>query len=255
MEPNTSVAAKTNTGQSNSKQPWPGAFNVVKPAFLALKVNLGLVAAYAILQGLLKLAGPDNNATQNLTSTGAAMDYSNLLAAAGVGSVGLIIGLLLLVAVPKLQLASAEGKEISLGDLLRTSVSKLLPALALAILAGLAILIGLLLLIVPGLVLLTWFIFAMYILVDKGTGPIESLKQSRELARGNAGKIWGVIGVSILVSIVAGLLTGWIPFVGGAVAGVIGLATGVMMVFLYRNLQSVKAPVVSDPTAAATETA
>jgi uncharacterized membrane protein len=77
-----------------------------------------------------------------------------------------------------------------------------LPYLAVKIMTTIAVLIGLVFLIVPGIVLALMFIFATYLVVDTGKGPIEALKESSRITKGHK---WGLfvlmlalIGINIL---------------------------------------------------------
>ncbi|HEY4487320.1 MAG TPA: hypothetical protein VI483_00985 [Candidatus Paceibacterota bacterium] len=72
--------------------------------------------------------------------------------------------------------------------------------------------IGFILLIVPGFIALSTFLFAPYIVVDKGMGPIAALKESMTITRGRRMEVFlffiANIGVMILgaLALVVGLL-------------------------------------------------
>jgi hypothetical protein len=86
------------------------------------------------------------------------------------------------------------------------------------ILLGLAIGIGFLLLIVPGLVVLTLWIFVIPAIVLENRGVGESFGRSRELVRGNGWNVFGVIvltfvlllGVSIAIRLILAPLDDWL---------------------------------------------
>jgi hypothetical protein len=86
------------------------------------------------------------------------------------------------------------------------------------ILLGLAIGIGFLLLIVPGLVVLTLWIFVIPAIVLENRGVGESFGRSRELVRGNGWNVFGVIvltfvlllGVSIALRLILTPLDDWL---------------------------------------------
>ncbi len=69
------------------------------------------------------------------------------------------------------------------------------------VLAGLGITVGLILLIVPGLILLTWWCLMVPVIVLEEKGVGEAFGRSRELVRGHAWTVFGVV-------IVAGILSG-----------------------------------------------
>jgi len=72
--------------------------------------------------------------------------------------------------------------------------------------------IGLILLVVPGIILAIGWGFAPYLVVEQGAGPIDSLKRSWELTRGNRWTLFllglALIGLNILgfCALVVGLL-------------------------------------------------
>jgi hypothetical protein len=74
------------------------------------------------------------------------------------------------------------------------------------LLAGIAIVIGLALLIVPGLVLLTWWLFIVPVIMLEGAGVMDSFGRSRELVRGNGWNVFGLIVLTILVLIGAQII-------------------------------------------------
>jgi hypothetical protein len=74
------------------------------------------------------------------------------------------------------------------------------------LLAGIGIVIGLALLIVPGLVLLTWWLFIVPVIMLEGAGVMDSFGRSRELVRGNGWNVFGLIVLTILVLIGAQII-------------------------------------------------
>jgi len=148
----------------------------------------------------------------------------------------LLSGLLSLVGVFWLQGALTEAvADLRDGraDLsIKQTFARVLPLLGTLFLAGLlAVLgigLGLLLLIVPGLLLLTWWSVITPVIVLERKGVLDSFGRSRELVRGHAWIVFGVIILTILILIGVGLLIGlallWLPeearsFVRDAVGG------------------------------------
>lgn len=72
--------------------------------------------------------------------------------------------------------------------------------------------IGILLLIVPGVIAAIVFSFALYLVVDKGLAPVEALKESARLTKGNRWRILllmlAVVGINLLglIALFVGLL-------------------------------------------------
>ena len=83
------------------------------------------------------------------------------------------------------------------------------------ILAGLGIALGLVLLIVPGLILLTWWCLIVPVIVLEGKSVGESFSRSRELVRGHAWTVFGVVVVTAVLSAIAsGIIQAIFSFLG-----------------------------------------
>ena len=83
------------------------------------------------------------------------------------------------------------------------------------VLAALGIFVGLILLIVPGLILLTWWCLMVPVIVLEGKHVGEAFSRSRELVRGHAWTVFGVIIVAgILSGIAAGIIQAIFSFFG-----------------------------------------
>jgi hypothetical protein len=97
-------------------------------------------------------------------------------------------------------------RDFSAGELINSTWPVVLPLIGAGLLSGLGIGIGLFLLVVPGLILLTiWALIAPVIVVER-RGVLASFGRSRELVRGNAWQVFGVIFVAFLIAAVAGLV-------------------------------------------------
>lgn len=74
-----------------------------------------------------------------------------------------------------------------------------------SILVGLTIGIGFVLLIVPGIIAAIFFMFTHFVVIDKGLGPIEAMKESMRIGRGYR---WPLLGLIVLLALImmAGLL-------------------------------------------------
>ncbi len=80
------------------------------------------------------------------------------------------------------------------------------------ILLGIIVFLGLLLLVVPGIIAAVGLGFAPYLVVDRGKGPIEALKESWRLTEGHKGQLFllalALTGINILglLALVVGVL-------------------------------------------------
>jgi hypothetical protein len=93
--------------------------------------------------------------------------------------------------------------DLTIGETLSRVQPKINKLTLAGLLAGIGILIGFLLLIVPGLILLTWWLFIVPVIMLEDAGIMESFGRSRELVRGNGWNVFGLIVMTILILIVA----------------------------------------------------
>jgi glycerophosphoryl diester phosphodiesterase family protein len=151
--------------------------------------------------------------------------------------------------------------DMSLGETYER-VRPQLPAIIVGgLLAGLGIALGLVLLIVPGLILLTWWIVLIPVIVLEERSAGEAFGRSRELVRGHAWSVFGVIVLTILIvigfNIVLSLLllpvSDWLrSFVSNIVVGtVVTPFVVVTWTTLYYRLRAAKEPPVESPAAPA----
>jgi hypothetical protein len=147
--------------------------------------------------------------------------------------------------------------DLSLGETYER-VRPQLPAIIVGgLLAGLGIALGLVLLIVPGLILLTWWIVLIPVIVLEERSAGEAFGRSRELVRGHAWSVFGVIVLTILVviafNIVLSLLllpvSDWLrSFVSNIVVGtVVTPFVVVTWTTLYYRLRAAKEPPAEAP--------
>jgi hypothetical protein len=74
------------------------------------------------------------------------------------------------------------------------------------LLAALGIMIGLVLLIVPGLVLATWWAVIIPVIMLEGASVGQAFGRSRELVRGHGWSVFGLIVLTFLILIAAGIV-------------------------------------------------
>jgi hypothetical protein len=142
--------------------------------------------------------------------------------------------------------------DLSLGDTFAQAREQLSSVAVAAILAGLGIVVGLILLIVPGLVLMTWWAVIVPIVVLENRSAGEAFTRSRELVRGYA---WGVFGVIVLVvllligfelvlSLILTPLADWLQsFVSQIVSGTLTAPfVAIVLTLLYFRLRAAKEP-------------
>jgi len=98
--------------------------------------------------------------------------------------------------------------DLSISETLSRVRPRMNPLAIGGILASIAITIGFILLIVPGLVLLTWWLFIVPVIMLEGQSATDSFGRSRELVRGNGWNVFGLIVLTIVILVVAGIIIG-----------------------------------------------
>lgn len=84
-----------------------------------------------------------------------------------------------------------------------------------SILFGLAVAVGFVLLIVPGIIVALMFMFTTFIVIDRGLGPIEAMKESRRITYGHK---WSLLGFTLMLVLINLL---------GVIALVVGLLVSI----------------------------
>ncbi len=140
--------------------------------------------------------------------------------------------LLLLIGV----LRTAQGHSISVGGLWKELTANWLwlKVLGGLIVSGAAVVIGLILLIIPGVILLWRLFFVPYVLIDQRTSIEQALKTSWRMTSGHSGAIYGVVLVSILLS-----LSGIIPIFGALVSFILTSIYMVAPALRYQELKEI----------------
>ena len=130
------------------------------------------------------------------------------------------------------------------GALYRAAASRILPLILLFIVVALA---SILLIIVFPLgiyVFVRWSLSGVVLMVER-TGPIASLRRSRQLTRGSW---WHTLGVLLAGAIIFGILSLVFGSAGGAIAGVVGgLLGSSVVVGLIQDITSAVAGILVTP--------
>ncbi len=114
-------------------------------------------------------------------------------------------------------------RPVSLGESLKVGLSRVIAVFLLAILMGILGGLGFVLLLVPGFMLMTmWFVSTPACVVER-TGPWTSMKRSAALTKGHRWKVFGLLLLLVLLSlIVAGLLQLVLMQVGSTILVLLG---------------------------------
>jgi hypothetical protein len=180
----------------------------------------------------------------------------SMTAAAGAGAVsnfgfgpGVIFsGLVVLVTSAILQGAliygavqDLNGKRASVGDSLGVGLRAFLPLIAVSILFALGVACGLVLLVVPGLMLLCAWIVAVPALVAERKGIFETFGRSAELTRGNRWRIFALLLLFWVASMVFGMIVMGVIGVGMMTQGAAGFVVSPLYVLMQVVVNTLSA--------------
>lgn len=206
-------------------------------AFLALNVIGALIAVFDVFD---RLGG--NKAADKLTRDNVVDKLSNpswnfntpdnMSFFVGFGVLMLIVAIILESMLVILALRSAQGGHPTLKKVWSEFKEKGLRLVVQIIFVGLLTALGFILLIVPGVILLWRLFLAPFILVDKNTGIMESIKQSWHMTRRFAWPVYSILLFTLLIA-----LTSVTPIVGGLIAFALGLLYTVAPALRYEEIK------------------
>jgi hypothetical protein len=153
--------------------------------------------------------------------------------------------------------------DLSIGETFQRVRPRLGSIIVGGILLALAISIGLVLLIVPGLLALTWWSMVIPVIVLEGRGAGDAFGRSRDLVRGYAWNVFGIIvltfliliAFSIVLSLVLSPVADWLEtFVSNVITGTIAtpfaIAAWSILYFRLRDANEAQvAPAAEAPVA------
>ncbi len=191
MDPNSPAPVQ----QPNSFIPssWPGAFGLYKHSKDVVTFNLSPVLTLMIISMIISFVA--SIVSDRETSLSIVASIVQLFA-----SIALIFALL----------SSVRGVKMPLDEAIKKSFSLItVKYIVLFVLLAFILVVSFLLFIVPFFFVLPRIALAPYILIAENAGIVESLNKSWELTKGNAGKSWGIIGVSFLFGLLCVVLIGF----------------------------------------------
>lgn len=209
MDPTTPQAPQA-PQQTNSLAAWPGAFKLYNTSKTATLVNwqtflLLLLVSFAGSFVFDAIGGDDSSEPIYF--------ISQLLS--------FVLSVFLGAATTVVLLKNTAREKISIGQSLSVGSSRFVPILLTMVFVGLAVGFSALLFIIPFFFIMPRLILAPYYVIDKNMGPIDAIKASWEDSRGHAGKVWGVIGVSLLFALI--MIT------------IIGIPVALYLLFMYST--------------------
>jgi len=144
----------------------------------------------------------------------------------------LIAGTIVKIMTQVAQLRASEDKALMFDNLWAVTKKMGWRLIGLYIVTAVYVIVGLILLIVPGLIMIRRYFLAPYVMLDKNTSIKESMELSASMTKPYAGSVWGVIGVSFLIS-----ATSVIPLIGWLASFLLGMFYGVAPALRYQELK------------------
>ncbi|HUY85297.1 MAG TPA: hypothetical protein VMU97_02160 [Candidatus Dormibacteraeota bacterium] len=184
--------APTASALPGAPDTWPGAFGAYKYSKQAVKINVGTVVVIWLADFVIGLL-----LEWKLKMLGQAITF--------------LIGGLALVALNLTFISGVRGQRLSMGQALSNALPLWLKMIGLIILLYLSFIISALLLMVPLFFVWPRLVLAPYFLVDKKLGVMEAYKASWAATKGNVGKVYGIVGATILMALLMITIIG-IPF-------------------------------------------
>lgn len=220
------------------------AFDLVGKSVEIVKRNwvaFAVTNALTILGALVSIKTDDENKNNFLMTPGTPFsffyDMNDAAAATGLLAVLLLIAvsIYLYTMLTILQVRSARGENPEVSELAQEAKKYVFRMVGLGFISVFIILVGLLLLIVPGVIAFGRLVMAPYLMVDKDLGIEEAIKQSNQMGKKYAGKVWAAIGVVILIAIGTAIIGG-IPLIGALVGTLIAIACSLVIPLRYQQL-------------------
>ncbi len=135
-----------------------------------------------------------------------------------------------------LELRVSRGKTPKVNELVSDAKKYFFRFVGVGLLSILIVIPGLIALILPGLYLLVRIIFAPYLLIDRDLSAVDAIKASWRMTDGRFMATAGPLGVILLVTIIATILFGWVPVVGGVLALIASIAVSLTLPLRYVQI-------------------
>ena len=167
---------------SNAKTPsWPGAFGIYNTSKKAILYNLlPILGLFAIAYGV--------NTFLSLVLKGIFFNILILLMTIPV-SATLVYA----------TLESVKGNTLNIGEAFSKTFSKAIDLIIASILMGIIAFVSIILFVVPFFFIFPRIYLTLFYILDKDMDAISALKSSWEDTRGSLGKIYGILGVTLLI--------------------------------------------------------
>lgn len=172
---------------------WPGPFGLFKYSKEAVGFNVWTIIAILALSIAVSWL------------IGVIFGYDTQTNALSIGGqiVSLLVAPFFTICLVTALFAGIKRQKADFGDVLKAVELKLwLNVLIQTIVISVILTVSVLLLVVPFFFVFPRLILAPFILVDTKGSPIDAIKQSWELTKGNVGKVYGIVGAEIVFALI-----------------------------------------------------
>lgn len=177
------------TQASSSVSEWPGAFGAFKPSREAIRRSLSTVVWLIVLDIIIAI----------VFSILFESVFNKVLGVWLNDIVNIVVSALFVSAQVFVYMSSLRGKRVELKESFTAAKPFWGRMILLQLLVLVTVIGGCILLIVPGIIFALRLSLSTYYLVDQNMGVMDAYKASWHATKGNLGKIWGLIGVGILM--------------------------------------------------------
>ncbi|MDP8213898.1 MAG: hypothetical protein RAO92_01170 [Candidatus Euphemobacter frigidus] len=195
--------------------------SAIRYGWETMKKNLGFFIGVLLLAGFTVIIP---NIISKLTEESMPVFSTCFSVLGGIFQIIVSMGLI------RISLNFVDNVESRAGDLF-SCIPLLLKYFIASLIYGIIVGFGLILFIVPGIIWAIKFQFYSYFIVDKGSGPIEALKQSSAITRGVKGDLF-VLGLLLFLINLLGALCLLIGLFATIPTAMVALA------FVFRTLQA-----------------
>lgn len=210
------------------------SWNLFSVSVKLLRENLTLVTALAILASTATLLDVHIKDLRLIADT-PAQALENALVI--IGSIWLLV---FTPAYIYAQLQIVRGKKVSIESAVRAGFTHFWRVIGSMILVGIIIFGGLLLFIIPGLLFIRRYSLTPFYVIDNKDITIrEALRRSSAATKPVSGYIWGVIGVTVVLSVAVGVFMS-LPLIGIILAGFAGYLYDFALPLRYAELEHPK---------------
>ena len=222
MDNKTTQATKTSILKE-----WPGAFGIYKYTKSAVMNNLSFLIILSLAStGLGFLASLISNKIghNSFSAIGSTISY--------------FVSVVVSAALTYSLLEISKGTSIGWNDIYEIIIKRFWKIVGALILTGLIAVASILLLIIPAFFVIPRLALVQYFVLDKGMSPPDAIKASWDTTEGNYGKIYGIVGVSILIVLPVFTIVGIIATIYFTIMYYPVFA----MLYLYLTKQAIVAP-------------